>query len=117
MELFTVLQGFEEARPVVRVGTMVRRSVWYFRGGEGTWNLRLSYSLTGAFPAVPVGYRKHEWGDDPVTGESLVTPGTCSIFDDSLAASSLLGVSYRVFSSRLSGEHEGPQRIHLPCTD
>ena len=46
---------------------------------------------------------------------SLVTLGTRPTFDCSVALA--LGPVVEQFSSRLSGEQEGPQRIPLPCTD
>lgn len=81
--------------------------MWYFRGGEGIWNSRLSYFLIGVFLVVLVGYRKYELCDDLVIGEFLVISGICFIFDDFVVVFFLFGVSYRVFFLRLSGEYEG----------
>lgn len=94
-------------------GHCERKSVRCFRGREGTWNLGLRYAVTGAFSAVPV-----VCGGGPIT-ESPVTPETCPTLH--LSSLCLLlpyfGPVIELFSSRFKGEHEGPQRIHLPCTD
>lgn len=44
---------------------------------------------------------------------SLVTPGTYPTVDYSVGSD--FGPVTELFPSRLSGEQEGPQRIHLPC--
>lgn len=68
----------------------MRKSVWYFMGTQGTWNLGLSYTMTGTFPAVPAVYGKHVSLMVVAQLQSPITPGTCPSLDSSMPPSPLL---------------------------
>lgn len=85
----------------------MRKPVCHFRGREGTWDLGLSYAVTGAFPVVPVVGGKRRSGvvaqlQSHVTAESRPTS------DSFMSALPYFGPVIELFSSRLSGKREGP---------
>lgn len=67
-------------------------------GTQGTWNLGLSYTMTGTFPAVPAVYGKHVSVMVVAQLQSPITPGTCPTFDYPWLSLPYFGPGVELFS-------------------
>ena len=79
-----------------------------FQKPRGTWNLGLSFTVAGAFPAVPVVYGKHLSGVAAQLQRLLLVQEPAPHVTPLSPPLPSFGPVIELFSSRLGGEHEGP---------
>lgn len=111
-----VLQSFKEARPVVS-GQCAEELCVVFPGQRKALESEAKPHLDWAFPAVPAKSGQGVLGGGPLKGSlwllQELAPYSTTLWLPLPDFRPVIELS----SSRVSDEDEGPQGIHLPCTD